>query len=271
MRCSLWLALAVCSLPLQARADRVHLVGGAVIEGDATRVGEKVLLEVQSGQLTLPVASVVRIEESETDVERVQKRLDKLRPDDVNGLLALASFCRDHDMRGRERELLQKVIAVAPDHPEARARLGYVKGAEGHWLTRDEQRRAQGLVLYAGSWLTPAQRLELEQREAEARLAKIARDKAELELEIQKLALAQKRLEAEHAARPRQEPNPEDLWRMFPPVYVGPVVSPGGGCIGGTCMPSGWNGPEPFPIPGVRDPRDMTFSIPGAKDPRSYY
>lgn len=266
---TLW-ALLLCAIPTSTRADHVHLVGGAVIEGNANRVGEKVLVDVPSGQLSLPVASVVRIEESETDVERFEKRLAKLKPNDVKGMLALATFCREHDMRARERELLQKVLVIDPQQPEARARLGFVKSAQGQWITSDEARRAQGLVPYRGGWVTAAELAQIDQRAEEARLMAIAREKAEIELETKKVELAQKRLEAEQQARAADVAESAPV-SAYPSVFVVPGVVQGGGCAYGTCTPSGWKGPKAFPIPGVRDPRDMTFSIPGARDPREPY
>lgn len=271
MRGAMLWAFLLCAIPMDARADRVHLVGGAVIEGNASRVGEKVWVDVPSGQLSLPVASVVRIEESETDLERFEKRLAKLKPNDVKGLLSLATFCREHDMRARERELLQKVLVIDPQQSEARARLGYVKSAEGHWITGDEARRAQGLVPYRGGWVTQAELAQIERRAEEARLMTLTREKAEIELETKKVELAQKRLEAEQQARAQDAAAESALVPAYPSVFVVPGVVQGGGCAYGTCMPSGWKGPKAFPIPGVRDPRDMTFSIPGARDPRDPY
>ena len=274
MRCALCFFVAMSLVPAGARADRVHLVSGTMIEGNASRVGEKVFVDMPSGQLTLSAASVASIEESETDLERVQQRLEQLKPNDLQGMLKLASFCRDHDMRSRERELLLKVVALQPDHAEARARLGYVRGRDGSWITQDEQRREAGLVPYHGRFITEAELSEIERREAEAKLARIAREQAELELEAKKLELAQKRSERARAEQAKPEPSQPARVGSYPPypvVYSVPVVGPSGTCVGGTCIPAGWKGPKPFPIPGVRDPRDMTFSIPGAQDPRSYY
>jgi hypothetical protein len=129
-------------------------------------------------------------------VQKVASRRAKLKPGDVQGLLELADFCRDHAMPARERELLLEVIAHAPDHPQARARLGYVRSAAG-WITHDEHMRAQGFVRHDGQWRKREEVLELERLDAELQKAARERDQARIELERQKLALEQARAEAE--------------------------------------------------------------------------
>jgi hypothetical protein len=273
----------VClSLSATATADRVHLTGGAVIEGNAKRSGEKVIVEVESGTLSLPAASVVRIEESETPLARVEARMRALLPGDVRGMLSLADYCRDHGMRAREQELLRKILDYAPDHPEARARLGYVR-TEAGWVNREEHLRASGLVKRDGRWLTPEQVLELERLEAEHRTAQLRREQAQVELEAMRAELASKK--AEHAYRERERERSQQAPRegLAPDGYAafGPLVVPAAG------FPLPWPGahpamkpvplpapnpePSPSPIPGFRDPGNMSFQVPGYRDPRSYF
>jgi hypothetical protein len=188
------LVLAVWVVPV--RADRVHLVGGSVIEGKAIAQGDKVVVEVESGAITLSRDCVTRIESGESTVQKVAARHAQLKRGDVHGLLALADFCRDHALPARERELLLEVIEHAPDHPQARARLGYVRSAAG-WITHDEHMRAQGFVRHEGQWRKREEVLELERLAAELQKAARERDQARIELERQKLALEQARAEAE--------------------------------------------------------------------------
>lgn len=179
-----------------ARADRVYLSSGNVIEGKAQRRDDKVIVELESGEISLPAETVTRIEAAESDVQRVDARYAKLKQGDVKGLIALADYCRDHGMRERERKLLLEVIDHEPNHAEARARLGYVRTDAG-WITREEQMRAQGLVLYEGRWLTREQVLELERLEAQTEVARRQRDEAQLAVERQKLELDHAQAEAE--------------------------------------------------------------------------
>ena len=195
MRRSLAMLLLMMMAP-SARADRVHLDSGNVIEGKATQRGETVVVEVESGAISLPRASVTKIEKSESAVQRYEARHAQLKPGDVKGLLELADFCRDHGMNGRERELLQQLLEHAPDHAQARARLGYVR-SDGGWITHEQHMRARGMVQRGGRWLTPEQLAEAERLEAQRAEAAREREQAQLELERQKLALEQARLEAE--------------------------------------------------------------------------
>lgn len=54
------------------------------------------------------------------------------------------------------RTFLEKVIALDADHRAARRALGYVQH-DGAWVPADEARRKQGLVLYRGRWMLPAE------------------------------------------------------------------------------------------------------------------
>ncbi|HMI93862.1 MAG TPA: hypothetical protein VK509_20955 [Polyangiales bacterium] len=260
-----------------ARADRVHLANGSVIEGKASALGDKVVVEIDSGAITLSRDSVTKIEAGESNVQRVAARYAQLKPGDVRGLLELADFCRDHGMPARERELLQQVIEHAPDHAQARARLGYVRSGAG-WITHDEHMRAQGFVLHQGQWLERKQVLELERLHAQAETAAHDRDQARLELERQKLALEQARAEVEaskeraaEAERAAETNNELALVQPYPRYVVWghratrePICPSGFVATGrhGHCkrIPAPARRHTPFPIVGAKDPFDYLRS-----------
>ena len=98
-----------------------------MIEGKATRKADQVLVEVESGQVGLPADEVARIEAGESPVQAFETKREALGPRDVEGRIALANYCRSRGMRGREEQLLREVLDLAPDHAEARERLGYVE------------------------------------------------------------------------------------------------------------------------------------------------
>jgi hypothetical protein len=254
-------------------ADRVHLVGGAVIEGKATRQGDKVVVEVESGEVALPASDVQRIEVSESDVERADVMFAKIAPRDLDGLFEFANFCRDHGMAGRERMALQRVIDVAPDNEQARARLGFVR-ADGTWIKREDQLRAQGLVEYEGKWITRADMLQLERMRAETETARLTRDKAQAEA---------RKAEAEaDDARAKQATPPVPpavvattttpayatyAWpAAYPPPYAYPVGA-GGGRVRCAHGRRGGCFDEPAPSRSTH----AAFPIPGAKDPFDYF
>ena len=68
------LVALLVSLAGVARADRVHLKSGAVIEGKATRAAGQVLVEVESGQIGLSVDEVDRIERGASPVQEFEAK-----------------------------------------------------------------------------------------------------------------------------------------------------------------------------------------------------
>src|SRR5690606_23890322 len=60
----------------------------------------------------------------------------------VADLLALADWCREHEMADAERAHLEQVLQQQPDHPQARERLGHIR-LEGLWITPEAIARAQ--------------------------------------------------------------------------------------------------------------------------------
>jgi hypothetical protein len=265
--CVLWTGASTCAP--RAAADDVHLDNGEVIEGRATRNGDKVEIELESGKISLSADDVKHIEKRESSVERFEKLSSALGPEDTDKRMQLADYCRDHGMRDRERQLLQQVIEREPNHAQARSRLGYVKSGNS-WVTQAEQMRAQGKVQRDGQWLTREQALERDRAESEQRARANARASADksAELESKKLALEQQRLDIERQKLELETRRPqpaiigygyygygyaEPRLRAAPaPRHVPPARS------------SAW------PINGMRDPLDSSWSLPGTRDPRDF-
>jgi hypothetical protein len=256
---AVWMCAAV------AHADRVHLIDGAVIEGKATREGERVVIEVDAGRLTVPADQVARIEAASSPVQQFEQRRARLDARDVAGRIALANYCRDHGMGAREHELLREVIELSPDHAEARARLGYVRDGSA-WMTREQSMRAQGLVQHEGRWLTREQVLELERLRAQTVAAAHERDKAKAELEAKRAELEIRKRELELGAAP-QPPRAEPPEPIYSPVLAWPgwyafMHRHDHVCRGERCERRAPRKPRPddgrpaWPIVGTKDPFD---------------
>lgn len=240
-----------------ARADRVQLVDGAVIEGEARREGDKVVIELDAGEITLAADEVARIDEGPSVLARLAALEATERRRGVPGWMALADFCRDEGLRTRELAFLERVIEREPDHAEARARLGYVKEGAA-WIKAEERARARKLI------------------EEEAQLADHARQKAELELETQKIRLERERLQLE-----RERAQQAEASSAAPEPPAQPPLAVYGGywhhghasrhhehCDHADCRRSHTSRrTSAFPIAGVRDPRDPSWRIPGVRDP----
>ena len=248
------LALALGLIASSADADEVHLDSGRVIEGATKVEGDRVIVALESGKIALPKRSVVRIEQTRPAIEIVRERELSLARDDTAGLLALADYCRERELRAKEHELLQRVLRVDPDHETARRRLGYVRTKEG-WITGPERaRRAEDRSL-------DERRRELDKKrdeiDIEKKRAELLREEARLERERAELSEERSRSRARLAER-RDERVIYPSYYVAPYPYQPPPLSP----------PSGQPG---FPIPGVRSPHDTSFSIPGVREPSTYF
>jgi hypothetical protein len=202
------LVVGLTAFAPRAKADRVFLAGGTVLEGTATRKNGKVVVEIESGQIAVPADSVERIEKSESVVSEFDKRYAALPAGDAKARLALADFCRDHDMRAREHKLLLEVIDLDPDNAAARARLGYQRTETG-WVTEADAMRAKGFVQRDGRWMSEGEARERDRQQAELEASIRRRDEAESELASRRAALdaeqaaieaERNRVEAEHYA-----------------------------------------------------------------------
>jgi hypothetical protein len=247
-----------------ARADTIELAGGRVIEGEASLEGDKVHVLLESGRVSFAQSEVVRIEEGKTPLQEVRQREVLLAPRDAAGLLRLADYCREHDLRDKERELLGRLLAIDEDHAEARRRLGFVRRGD-RWVPRDELSRDEQLA-------RRQQQLSIEEREAKLREAR-----AKLQLEREQVALERseqraqlRRDEEEHRAREKRAERAARAARNDPPLYAPYYGSP---LIYAGPSPrlSPPSGPPAYGIPGVRHPSDMSFALPGVRPPSAYF
>ncbi|MDB4990732.1 MAG: hypothetical protein JWN04_5910 [Myxococcaceae bacterium] len=251
-----------------ARADEVHLAEGQVLVGTATIEGDKVVVELESGRITVPRSEVTRIEKSTTPLAQADARDAALKPSDVAGMLALANYCRDHDLFNKERDLLTRILTVAPNHAEARRRLGFVRqSVDGHdtWVDHAEIAKHE-----------EAERLEHRQAQAslarkEAELAaatvKLQQDRARAQQEEEERA---QKANSIYAIRPYSSYGAAPYGGGYGPYGGGYGYGYGYGAASGRHL-SPPSGGAPFGINGVRSPSDMGFNIPGVRAPSSYF
>jgi hypothetical protein len=100
--------------------------------------------------------------------------------DTIEGQLELADWCAKHRLLGQERAHLTRVIDLAPEHPVARARLGFVQQG-GVWISGQEIARQQSQVAARQAalreWLPKLRevRLGLEHRSPQRRSHAVAK------------------------------------------------------------------------------------------------
>jgi hypothetical protein len=154
-------------LPALAGADEVLLKGGGKVSGRIlTRTDTAVQVDVGAGIITVPMASVLSIEEKRSALDDYEERAAKLRANDVPGWSALARWSLSQGLGTQARGAYERVLGIDPQNVEANQGLGRVL-VDGRWVTELEVHRARGLVEFEGAWLTPAERdAILEQRDA---------------------------------------------------------------------------------------------------------
>ena len=87
------LACALVLLPALALADEVLLKGGGKISGRIlSRTDTAVQVDVGAGIITVPMASVLSIEEKRSNLDEYEERAARLSDQDVPGWLQLARW-----------------------------------------------------------------------------------------------------------------------------------------------------------------------------------
>jgi hypothetical protein len=129
--------------------------------------GEVYVLERDGGQLEFPHGSVSEVvREPNADAE-FRAREAAAPPGDAAALWELARFAAENGLPGRAERAAERILSLDPEHPGARAFLGYAR-VFGEWRRGDALKRAQGFVRHEGEWMTLAQRKALLAYEARA-------------------------------------------------------------------------------------------------------
>lgn len=184
------LALAAC-LVLPARADLVELDNGNTLEGRVVTEGDEVVIEMGHGRIAVPKERVVRIVRQETPGERFDAYIEGLDATDAKAHWELAEWARERGLRDERRRVLERLLAIDPDHEPARKALGFFR-FQNRWVTEDEYMAALGFVRHENRWVSREERerilveeavrreRELWQAELASRADEFSRREAEL-------------------------------------------------------------------------------------------
>lgn len=167
---------AIWALAAPASGEIFVLHTGGQVEGQLVNADEvprqRYVIETpQGGRITLAreqVKEVVRRRPEELDYQRIAPQF----PDTVAGQWELAEWCRQRHLHTARKKHLERVVALDPDHIEARRALGYTR-VDGQWKTQDQAMTDRGYVQYKGRWLLP-QEIELIERRRQQELAEKA-------------------------------------------------------------------------------------------------
>jgi hypothetical protein len=179
MRRCLFLACVLALLPTTGLADEVFLKGGGRISGQIlSRTETSVAVNVGAGVITVPMSSVLRIEETRSVLDDYDERVASVRADRAADWLELARWAASEGLGTQARRAYERVVALDPQNVEANVALGHVL-LDDRWMTEQESYRARGYVPFEGEWMAPAQRDALVQQREAARQAELARLDAE--------------------------------------------------------------------------------------------
>lgn len=146
-----------------AHADVILLKNDQVLTGKVQELpaaeGQPARLRVLTAGGPVVVAAdrvALRAADASALKPMFEGRRAKLDPKQPAGWVELGHWCRRAGLALEADSCFRSTLAVAPDHPEARAALGYVQ-FRGKWMTRADSMRAKGFVRFDGKWMLPAE------------------------------------------------------------------------------------------------------------------
>lgn len=228
-----------------AHADEVFLKGGGRVSGRVlSRTATSVEVDVGAGTVTLPMTSVVRIDETRSPLDDYHDRAAALAPTDAGGWLQLGKWASSQGLGSQARTAYERVIAIDPQHVEANQALGRVQ-VDGRWVTQEEAYRARGFVQFEGAWMAPADRdAILKQRDAD-----LQAETARLDAERRARDAEARAADAEARAREAEATVPGNagfpMWwgGWGPPVWPAQPIAPSRPIV--PSRPSGRPSPRP--------------------------
>jgi hypothetical protein len=152
---SLFLAVPV-ALAAAARADRLELADGRVVEGSVTREGSDYRVLSRFGETVLPAKDVVKWTQAKSFDVEWRERLAAIPEGRLDERAALARWLAEAGRKAEAEATASLVLETDPEHAVAHEVLGHVR-FQGRWMSPDESKHAQGLVRRGDAWYTPAE------------------------------------------------------------------------------------------------------------------
>jgi len=169
------LVTAVCLIvPLiAARAEVFVLKTGGQIEGQQLNPnrerGQPYQLRTDGGvKLSLADSAVLRVI-VKTDLDKQYEAFLLKLENTVESQWNMAEWCKEVGLVEQRKRHLAAVIALDPNHAEARRALGYQRFGS-RWLTQDEHMQSLGYARYKGAWRLK-QEIEIDSRKSQQELA----------------------------------------------------------------------------------------------------
>ncbi len=137
-----------------AFADIVYLnTGGKVTGKIIERRADEIVVSTPRGLIaTIPLKDIETIEEGSVE-DLYKQQLGELKDDDADGHYKLGLWCKDVGLAKEAKKQFEKVVALKPEHEEARWALGYQQ-VGGKWVAEEELMRSKGFIKHEGKWIT---------------------------------------------------------------------------------------------------------------------
>ena len=166
-----WFTLVVvysCALQQYGFAETFRLNSGREIEGRLLNADERPrrtyrIRLATGGDVTLDAEDLDKVIPPSPNKQRYLDLLKKMPSDTAKMHWIMAEECEKLRLKKERKLHLERVIALDPNHEEARRALGYKKTSNGKWATLEQLKAAEGKVRWKGQWLTQA---EIARREA---------------------------------------------------------------------------------------------------------
>lgn len=157
--------LVVLTLATAVSADELTLRNGGTFTGVVREQGDKVTIESDYGSMTFKKIDVRSVVKGRSAVGDFDAKVSATTS--TQGLAAVAAWALDNGLRGRAEGLFRSILAVEPDHAEARRGLGF-ENVDGRWLTGDDLQIARGLAKVDGRWIPKEEAAKLLELQVEA-------------------------------------------------------------------------------------------------------
>jgi hypothetical protein len=158
IRVGRFLPVLLLALAAPAWADTFVLHNGGRVEGELLNPDEKprksyVVQTDDGAKITLDAEQVAKV----VQFSAAQREYEKIRPtfaDTVEDQWELAEWCRKEKLLPERFAHLERLIAIDPDHAQARRALGFYQ-MNGQWSKRDDLMKERGLIKGKdGRWYT---------------------------------------------------------------------------------------------------------------------
>lgn len=147
-----------------ARAqDVVWKNDGGKLRGRIVREGrDGVTIETPGGTYTVPHGEIARVERGADVLSELEQKRGRIKTGDLRGWLDLGKWCQNQELWPQAIDCFGEVLAIEPDHEDARFELGY-RRLEGKWVTEGAYFEAKGFKRWVDRWVTAEEYEKLEQ------------------------------------------------------------------------------------------------------------